>query len=77
MKSVIYIDKPCGSGEKPVELNEFFDSDNGWVTTDATPGYSDKVLYLGHCEFDGDMFALYYKDCINIYKGHLNSGRYE
>jgi len=77
MKSVIYIEPAEVYGEKPVELTDFFDADNGWVTTDSTPSGCDKVLYLGKCNFDGDMFVTFTEGYINIYKGHLNSGKYE
>lgn len=35
-----------------------------------------KVVYLGHCKQDGDMFAVYYGEFIEIWKGNLNSGKY-
>lgn len=74
MKEVIYIDnKPL---EKPVEITHYFDSAVGWVKcSDILKSYN-KIVYLGKCDTDGDMFVAYEKDFIDILKGHLNSGKY-
>lgn len=34
------------------------------------------VYYLGRCNIDGDMFAIYDDNTIFIAKGKLNSGKY-
>ncbi len=41
----------------------------GWIHALNTPESFDKVVYLGNCDADGDMFACYVRDVINIYKG--------
>jgi hypothetical protein len=50
----------------------------GWeqVNPYAKPKVFNKIVYLGKCEEDGDMFATYHRNYISIYKGHLNSGKY-
>ena len=77
MKEVIRIDTPKQEDEKPVEFTHCLRHDLGWKTTEAKPHEYQKVVYLGECKYDGDMFAAYYKfGTIVIFKGHLNSGRY-
>jgi hypothetical protein len=41
----------------------------GWIEGSLEPENFDKVVYLGNCDADGDMFACYVRDVINIYKG--------
>ena len=41
----------------------------GWIHALKTPKSFDKVVYLGNCDADGDMFACYTQDVIHIYKG--------
>jgi len=37
----------------------------------------DRIVYLGYCQKDGDMFAVYSQESYTtIYKGHLNDGTY-
>ena len=77
MKEVIRIDAPQVTTEKPVEFTHYLDIESGWCTMQVHPNCYKKVVYLGKCPLDGDMFAAYGDDdCINIFKGHLNSGRY-
>lgn len=73
MKEVIRIDKE----EKPIEFTHVHTTGAGWgrVRSPYIAGI-EKVVYLGHCNIDGDMFACYSHGDINIYKGHLNSGKY-
>jgi len=49
---------------------------SGW-REDLDPDLSDatRLVYLGYCAQDGDMFAVYEDRHINIYKGHLNNGK--
>jgi hypothetical protein len=42
---------------------------DGWIYPSLIPEDFDKVVYLGNCDADGDMFACYVRDVINIYKG--------
>jgi trehalose-6-phosphatase len=71
-KSVIFVEEK--ETEKPVEFTHLFINNQGWI--DDKPGDFEKVVYLGNCKTDGDMFACYDKGLIGIYKGHLNSGKY-
>ena len=72
---VIYIEKR-ERNEKPVEFTHYLDSKDGWVETSVTPKGYERVVYLGKCENEGDMFAAYDNGIIEILKGHLNSGKY-
>lgn len=75
--SVIRVDKEEDQQEKkPVEFTHCFWGDDGWVATKIRPDKYRKIVYLGKCDIDGDMFAAYNNDNIEIFKGHLNSGRY-
>lgn len=60
---------------KGVEFTHEFNTD-GYSTTSDVPTDFDKVVYLGRCNTDGDMFATYTNGCIYLYKGHLNNGTY-
>lgn len=43
---------------------------NGWKETDATVKEYKKIIYLGRCKNDGDMFACYYHlGTIVIFRG--------
>jgi len=75
MKEVIRIPDNKTEEDKPVEVTHYLDSDFGWTKTDSIDN-PDKVVYLGRCKNDGDMFAAYERGYIVIYKGHLNSGKY-
>ena len=79
MREVIYIEKKENVGT-PVEFTHYHTGE-GWASTDnkewTDSAIVKKVAYLGKCELDGDMFALYNNyGCIIILKGHLNSGFY-
>jgi len=78
MKQVIMI--PSVEEVKPVEFTHVLLSGEGWKRVgNHYPNDKDntKVVYLGKCGVDGDMFAVYTdKNKIIIYKGHLNSGKY-
>lgn len=76
MREVIRIDESKQETEKPVEFTHFLSSSNNWLTTNSIPSEFEKVVYLGSCKFDGDMFAAYVSGTIGIYKGRLNSGKY-
>ena len=42
---------------------------SGWIFTISNPEDFDKVVYLGKCLCDGDMFACYKSGKIHICKG--------
>jgi hypothetical protein len=73
---VIYIEQR-EQNEKPVEFTHQTSNSVGWVTTSEEPLEYKRVVYLGKCDCDGDMFAAYDESgAIIIFKGHLNSGKY-
>jgi len=76
MKEVIYIKEGETAAEKPVEFTHFLTDCEGWVSTTYKPNLYYKVVYLGKCDSDGDMFSAFDGKYIRIYKGHLNSGKY-
>lgn len=75
MKSVIYIDKQEKAEEKPVEFTDYIGEGGNEIPL-SKPNEFEKVVYLGKCISDGDIFAAYKNGFISIYKGHLNSGKY-
>ena len=44
---------------------------NGWQKCDINMGKVKEIVYLGKCRFEGDLFAVYYKEhnVILIWKG--------
>lgn len=82
MKKVIFIEQPKEETKKPVEFTHYLSPYRGWEVETNTisrlnPNYYFKIVYLGKCDVDGDMFAAISDGgCIEIYKGHLNSGEY-
>lgn len=63
----------------PIELTHR--KTNGWVkltklSESIVKRDCDKIVHLGSCNEDGDMFAVYIHGYIRIYKGELNSGVY-
>lgn len=65
--------------EKTIELTARKKS-TGWkILMDKGQSYlhgCEKVVYLGKCNEDGDMFAVYHGGFIKIFRGHLNNGKY-
>jgi hypothetical protein len=77
MKEVIRIGEVVKEAVKPVELTHYQDSTEGWCITGADLNELNKIVFLGKCRHDGDLFAGYWDiGSITIYKGHLNSGKY-
>lgn len=76
------VDKPKKE-LKPIKFTHLLSIEEGWRCVEQKDkyhfGYIVKVVYLGRCSKDGDMFAVYYSHdgAINIFKGHLNDGVYE
>lgn len=75
MAKVIYIDAPEKEDKKKVEFTHYLHSKNGWQESSCNPIDYSKVVYLGKCSIQGDMFVAYSTE-ITIYKGNLNSGEY-
>ena len=61
---------------KPIEFTDYLSNDIGWTTEKGTIDGYNKIVYLGKCKVDGDMFAGYRENRILIFKGHLNDGVY-
>jgi hypothetical protein len=77
MREVIRIGEVVQESEKPLEFTHYQSTTEGWCETGDTPNALNKIVFLGKCDMDGDMFAAYSTSgAINIYKGHLNSGKY-
>lgn len=60
--------------EEPKEVKEtvfthYLDEKHGWRETDDSPKAYEKVIYLGKCRQDGDMFSAYSHGSIVIFKG--------
>jgi hypothetical protein len=76
MRKVIDVSTDEKESSKPVEFTHFKNELDGWSSITRTPKEFKKVVYLGHDETDGCLFAAYEEGNIYIYKGHLNSGTY-
>jgi hypothetical protein len=77
MKEVIRIGEVVQESKKPVKFTHYQDSTEGWCITGADLHDLNKIVFLGKCHCDGDMFAGYWSNgSISIYKGDLNSGKY-
>lgn len=79
MKNAILIPTTNSINEKEIELTARKKTDGWKLLLDKGKSYlsrAKKVVYLGKCEQDGDMFAVYQDDFIRIFRGHLNSGKY-
>lgn len=62
---------------KPIEFTHHYEGGNGWCETFSKPNDYIKIVYLGKCKTDGDMFAAYQDSGdILITKGNLNDGVY-
>ena len=64
----IDVSRETKKGKKTV-FTEVLDRDDGWIDYSGTPSDFQVVKYLGHCLVDGDMFAVYEEESIDIYKG--------
>jgi hypothetical protein len=76
-KAIIIGEEPQKES-KGIEFTHYLSGTEGWKT--ANPNFNKyiKVVYLGKCDVDGDMFAGYFGQdgTIAIYKGNLNDGTY-
>jgi hypothetical protein len=76
MKKVIFINEPAKKKTKPVKLTHV-QTASGWTESIRTNyKHVEKLVYLGKCAVDGDLFAAYFGCYIEIYKGELNDGTY-
>ena len=41
-------------------FNQYLHLDGGWHTKDINLEKVEKIVYLGHCRFNGDLFCVYY-----------------
>jgi len=76
MRKAIIIGEEPKEESNPIEFIGFLSITNGWISYANKPAWFDKVVYLGKCTIDGDMFACYKGKAILIYKGNLNDGTY-
>ena len=77
MKSVIYIEQKEEQEERPIEFTHRLSGSSGWIDMSFNKNDYKKIVYLGSCVIDGDMFACYTNiGGIITAKGHLNSGKY-
>lgn len=68
---------PSITDTRPAELL-YIKGDNGWKTiNNATIRQIDRIVYLGNCRYDGDMFAIHYCGAISFCKGVLNNGNFK
>jgi hypothetical protein len=83
MRSVITI--PTTNDNEVVESNRVSlthrKTTHGWIAVNLNQyeiylAECEKLVYLGKCSEDGDMFALYIGRYIMIFRGYLNSGMY-
>ncbi len=77
MRNVIHIPAtdPSTDPEVPTQFTHCL-GERGWTGATRKPWEFNKIVHLGKCNKDGDMFAAYEGNYISIYKGHLNSGKY-
>jgi len=77
MRKVIMIGEEPKEESKGVEFTHWLSGEKGWqVTSKEIIADWDKLVYLGKCDTDGDMFVGYINSQIHIYKGNLNNGNY-
>lgn len=80
MKKVLHVselfeDKKEEKALKPIKFTHCLNGIKGWVNTKTDPSCCQKVVYLGMCNVDGDLFVAYTNiGHILFYKGHLNDG---
>lgn len=77
MREVIRIDQEEKCCDKPIEFTHVLTTHTGWRPDTILKVGHASLTYLGHCFTDGDIFMeRTRRGNINIYKGHLNSGKY-
>jgi hypothetical protein len=76
-KAIIIGEEPQKES-KGIEFTHYFNP-KGWGEATIVPQDRQivKIVYLGKCQTDGDMFAVYFNaNTINVFKGNLNDGTY-
>jgi hypothetical protein len=76
-KAIIIGEEPQKES-KGIEFTHNLGTSDGWHKSRVKSSNPriEKIVYLGKCVVDGDMFAVYSSDGIGIYKGNLNDGTY-
>ena len=75
-KAIIIGEEPQKES-KGIEFTHFLNEEKGYMSTKDLPSEYVKIVYLGKCKEDGDLFAAYSDTgYIFIYKGNLNDGTY-
>ena len=64
-----YIDLEVKEIKTKTVFKKYLCGVSGWMPSSRTPEFFDKIVYLGNCFGDGDMFACHTGATINIYKG--------
>ena len=62
MRDVIRIDGQVQEDEKPIEITHVLDVNIGWCHSGSVPLSAKRIVYLGSCAYDKDMFCVY-SDC--------------
>ena len=76
MRKAIIIGEEPKKESKDIEFTKILSIRSGWKDR-CYEGYQfEKIVYLGKCDTDGDMFACYLEGEITIHKGNLNDGTY-
>ena len=76
MRKAIIIGEEPKKGSKGIEFTKVLFSNSGWQDSRCEVYKFEKIVYLGKCNTDGDMFACYLEGMITIRKGNLNDGTY-
>lgn len=70
MTKYISLKKTQEKKTEPTIFTKFLDKDLGWKKSRFQPTFFKKVIYLGNCSLQGDMFACYTEGgMIAIFKG--------
>ena len=76
MRKAIIIGEEPKKESKDIEFTKALSISRGWIDTCYEGHDFEKIVYLGKCDTDGDMFACYLGGKITIRKGYLNDGTY-
>lgn len=69
MTKFITVQNDVQKEKKETVFTHLFFGSDGFKITQEIPTSYEKVIYLGKCRLDGDLFACYQADYIEIYKG--------
>jgi hypothetical protein len=76
LREAIKIPEQDCNYENTIKLTHWM-VDGGWSDYPLHPNTFRKIVFLGTCVKDGDLFACYWDQGeINFFKGFLNSGKY-